>query len=258
MTDRPRRTAGRENLAIDAVLTVALGEKVQVKALGLTGRLGGETLLRADNLENVRLNGQIALQDGTYERYGVNLRIVRGLAVFKDEPLERGSLDVLASKKIQDGKRGDVEAGVMITGHVSSPHVRLYGRPVMSDRDVISYLVVGRPYQEDIGGGQKEQMAQWAAAVLAGSPSSSLARQIQDRLGIDRIGIESDKTGEMSRSLITIGKYLSPDLYVSFGRSLFGDDYYISTRYSFLKNWQIESRVGMQSGADIYYRIEFD
>jgi len=256
--DRPRRAPGGDHLALDAVLTVALEEKVQVKALGLTGRLRGEAVLKADSLENIRLNGQVAMSDGSYERYGVNLRISRCLAVFKDEPIERGSLDILASKTIQDGNRGDVEAGVMITGSVSNPHVRLYGRPAMSDRDVISYLVVGRSYREDAGGGQKEQMAQWAAAVLAGSSSSSLTRQIQDRLGIDRIGIESDSTGEISRSLITVGKFLSPDLYVSFGRSLFGEDYYISTRYSFLKNWQIESRVGMQSGADIYYRIEFD
>ncbi len=244
---------------LDTKVTIILGDKFQVDAEGLHGRLGGSAILKGENLGRINAEGKIEIVKGYYERYGVKLDIVRGLALFRDEPADLGSLDILALKKIKDAQKGlDLEAGVTITGNLRTPLVKLYGRPAMSERDAISYMVLGRPFQEGSGGSQKEQLAQWAAALFAGSPSSSFYRQLKERLGIDNIGVESSTAGGMTRSLVTVGKYLSPDLYVAFGRSVFGDDYYVSTRYSLLKRWQIESRVGQQSGADIFYRIEFD
>lgn len=98
-----------------------------------------------------------------------------------------------------------------------------------------------------------------AGALPASSPSSSsLQRQLQDRLGVDTIDLESTSIGGVSQSLVTVGKYLSPNLYIAFGRSLFTSDYYMLAQYSFLKNWHIENKMGFQTGADLFYRIEFD
>jgi len=259
IVDLPKKGKKTSSLAVDAQLTVTLGDQVQIAAAGLHARLGGKVLLKGQSLDKVLADGQLVVVKGYYERYGVKLDIVRGRLVFISEPVELGSLDILALKKIRDAQSGlDVEAGVTITGNLRSPLVKLYGRPAMSDRDVISYMVIGRPFKEDTGGSQKEQIAQWAAAIFAGTPSSSYPRQLQEKLGIDSVGVETKSTGGVTRSLVTVGKYLSPDLYISFARSLFGDDYYISTRYSFLRHWQIETRVGQQSSTDIFYRIDFD
>ena len=257
--DFPKKKKKTSTIVLDADIAVVLGDKVQIRVEGLQGYLRGKFSVRASGREDIKADGRMEIVQGSYEQYGVKLDIVRGQAVFKGEPVEMGNLDILAIKTIR-GSQGstDVQAGVAISGNLRSPFIKLYGRPSMSDQDVIAYMVLGRPYRQDAGQSQKEQMAQWAGAILAGSPSSSFPRQLKERLGIDSVGVETGSSGGLNRSLVTVGKYLSPDLYVAFGRSLFGDDYYVSTRYSFLKNWQIESRVGLQSGADLYYRIEFD
>ena len=259
LIDVSRKGKKAAPLALDARIGVTLGEKVEIRAAGLQARLGGRVVLSGQDLDVILTDGQIETVKGSYNRYGVKLDIVRGHVSFKKEPSEMGNLDILALKKVRDAQKSiDVEAGVTITGPLRAPLVKLYGRPSMSDADVVSYMVLGRAYQGNTSSSQKEQIAQWAGALFAGSPSSSFPRQLRERLGIDTVGLESSASGGMSRSLVTIGKYLSPDLYVAFGRSLFGDDTYVSTRYSFLKNWQIESKVGLQSGADLFYRIEFD
>ena len=259
IVDLPKKNKDSSPIAFDTQVAVVLGDKVFVDAAGLHAQLGGRVVLSGESMERMMTDGQIDVLKGYYERYGVKLDIVRGRAVFKAESADRGNLDILAIKKVRDKQRDlDVEAGVIVTGNVQSPLVKLYGRPAMDDRDVISYMVIGQPYQTDTGGSQKDQIAQWAAAILKGTPSSSFPRRLQERLGIDTVGVETGSTGGIVKSVVTIGKYLSPDLYVAFGRSLFGDDYYISTRYSFLKHWQIESKVGLQTGTDLFYRIEFE
>jgi translocation and assembly module TamB len=57
---------------------------------------------------------------------------------------------------------------------------------------------------------------------------------------------------------MTVGKYLSPDLYVSYGRSLFNDQFLVSARYGLTKQLEIESKTGIATSADLFYKIEFD
>jgi translocation and assembly module TamB len=64
--------------------------------------------------------------------------------------------------------------------------------------------------------------------------------------------------GTATQSIVTVGKYLQPDLYVSYGRSLFNEDYFVTLRYTLSRRWEVESKAGAQTGANLYYRIEFD
>ncbi|MEN6624581.1 MAG: translocation/assembly module TamB domain-containing protein [Smithella sp.] len=242
---------------VDTNISISLGDKFSVEAEGLHAKLGGRITVKGSRLDNLLLDGQIEIVKGYYEHYGTRLNIASGRAVFKEEPADRGSLYILALKKIRDAEKGiDVEAGVIISGTVRSPLVKLYSRPAMSDQDILSYLVIGKPYNVNTGSSQKEQMTEWAAAVLGGG-SSSFTKKIKEKLGVN-IGVESGSKGGVTSSLVTVGKYLSPDLYIAVGRSVFGDDYYLSARYSFLKHWQVETKVGLHSATDLFYRIEFD
>ena len=88
---------------------------------------------------------------------------------------------------------------------------------------------------------------------------------MKSELGIDVVGITpSSSTGSatsassVGSSLVTVGKYLSPQLYISFGHSLFTGENLVTARYRFSKRWEAESKSGTQVGADLFYRIEFD
>jgi len=57
---------------------------------------------------------------------------------------------------------------------------------------------------------------------------------------------------------VTVGKYLTPELYLSFGYSLFTGESLIKARYKLSRNWEVESASGATSiGADLFYRMEF-
>ncbi len=58
--------------------------------------------------------------------------------------------------------------------------------------------------------------------------------------------------------MVTVGKYLTPKLYFSYGRSLFTEGNLFRLRYDIYKKWQIETQTGSVSGVDLYYNIEFN
>lgn len=50
---------------------------------------------------------------------------------------------------------------------------------------------------------------------------------------------------------------LKPKLYISLGRSLFTNATLVTLRYTLSKRLEIETTTGTESGATLFYRIEF-
>jgi translocation and assembly module TamB len=120
-----------------------------------------------------------------------------------------------------------------------------------------------------------------AASVLASSGQSVyLQEQIKQRVGIDTFEVttanqqssdykkiepsligttQQSSASSITDSMLQVGKYLTPQLYLSYGWSLFSDSHVFLVRYSITKQWEIETRAGTAAtGADIFYRIEFE
>jgi len=116
--------------------------------------------------------------------------------------------------------------------------------------------------------------------LLSSSQSFSLKDQIQNRLGLNTLELQTQgattshmgyaaipvappgtttpqATTSLSQTVATVGKYLTPELYVSYGRSLLTGGNQVRLRYDVSRRWQIETETGTESGADIYYKIEF-
>ncbi len=123
-------------------------------------------------------------------------------------------------------------------------------------------------------------MAQVAGSLLSRGQSVALQEQIKNRLGLSTLEIQSGEApGRMgykripatppgiapvrpadgvSQTMLTVGKYLTPQLYFSYGRSLFTGGNLFRLRYDIFKQWQIETQTGSESGVDLYYKIEFN
>ncbi|HOD36233.1 MAG TPA: translocation/assembly module TamB domain-containing protein [Syntrophales bacterium] len=254
-----------KSFPLDMQVRVILGDRAFVKAAGLDARLEGDVLLTAETLDAIKAKGEIRLRDGTYSTTGVRLVITRGRVVFDGGPADQPKLDVLALRTIEErpdqagqslGRFKEVKAGIIITGTPLAPLVRLYSEPSMPDADILGYIVVGKPTSGDEA--TSALLASAAEALLSGGGSESTLSKLRSQFGPDTVDIKSDKTGSTTQSIVTVGKYLQPKLYVSYGRSLFNEDYYITLRYTLSKRWEVESKAGAQTGANIYYRIEFD
>ena len=241
-------TAARMAMEID--IRVILGDRVIVKAEGVDASLGGEVLLTIRSLQEMTGKGEIKVIKGRYGIYGVSLDITRGRLFFAGGAIGNPTLDILALKTVNE-----VKAGVLVSGTLQRPVVKLYSEPALPETDILAYIVLGHPLGQDQEQGALLMRA--AAALLSAGQSVALQDQIKNRLGLDTIDIESGK-GEVSRSLVTIGKYLSRRLYISYGYALFTGESLFRLRYRFGRNWELESRSGATSGVDLYYTIQFD
>jgi len=197
--------------------------------------------------------------------------VTRGNIVFDSKPIDLASLDIMAIHIFNPGKLDQVRAGVTVTGTPLSPLIKLYSDPPMTDTDILSYMVLGRPTKAGAETKQTALLLKSATTVLGISKSGGIQDQIQQLLGIDTIEVQegskspfaSSRTvtttnSTLDNSLMTVGKYLSPDLYVSYGRSLFGDQYLVSARYNLAKRLELESKTGIETSVDLFYKIEFD
>jgi translocation and assembly module TamB len=284
IVDLPEKRKKSSAMDFDMQVNVILGDQVMIKVEGVNARLDGKVFLTAQGFEKIAAEGQIQVAKGQYARRGISLDITRGRILFTGGPADLAGLDILAVRKIHDIRRlNDVQAGVTITGTPRKPLVKLYSEPAMPDMDILSYIVLGKPMDTATDNNQAGLLLQAASTILAKDQSASLQSQLMKFVGIDTFDVQSsgNKTSSSqvssiqprgipgqqagtgnssaSGSIVTVGKYLSPELYIAFGRSLFTSDYIVTTRYSFLKRWEVEgSRKGTDSGVDLYYKIEFE
>ena len=262
-------------LIMDVRVRVLLGERVFVKVAGIDAQLGGAMDLSFSSLDRITSTGEIKVVKGRYRTYGVNLEIVRGRLFFAGGPINRPALDFLALRTI-----GDVRAGVTVTGTLQRPVTKLYSEPSMPDVDVLAYIVLGHPLGSS--GEQANLLAQAAGALLTSSKATDLQEQIKSHLGLSTLEIQGGVGGTSSymgykplqvtppgaipatqqpgitETVLTVGKYLTPQLYISYGKSLFTGSNLFRLRYDIFKQWQIETQTGSgESGADLYYKLEF-
>lgn len=255
---------------LDGEVTVIMGDKVKIQAEGLDSRIEGRVVLYAENLDTVRGKGDLRLVKGKFSSYGVKLDLTRGNIIFDGGPVTRASLDVMALRTFNVGRFDETKVGVTVTGTPGSPLIKLYSEPSMPDTDILSYMVFGRSLQAGQNSDQTTALLRAAGGILGGKRSSGLQDQIQQRLGIDTLEVQeetrsaftSSRTlsdgGTINRSFVTIGKYLSPRLYIGYGRSVFADAYLLTARFSLLRNLEIESKTGLTSSVDLIYKVEFN
>jgi len=273
--DAPLPAGKVASFALDVQVRVEIGDRVLVKAEGIDAQLGGSVDLTLRSLDNITSRGEIRVVKGRYRTYGVNLEIVKGRLFYAGGPFNRPTLNILALRTV-----GEVRAGVTVGGTPQQPVIKLYSEPAMPDVDILAYIVLGHPL-----GASTEQgalVARAAGFLLSSGQSVFLQDQIKNRLGITTLEIQT--AGEapshmggykpipvtppgatpgkaapgISQAMVTVGKYLTPKLYFSFGRSLFTGENLFRLRYDIFKHWQIETQTGAASGADLYYKIEFN
>ncbi|MBW6511180.1 MAG: translocation/assembly module TamB domain-containing protein [Desulfuromonadaceae bacterium] len=244
----PPRSVTKSPWEVDGRVKIVLGDHVLVKAGGVDARLSGAVEVAATSANDLRGWGRINVAQGQYSGYGVSLNIERGTILFAGGPIDLPTLDILALRTI-----GTVKSGVLISGTPRRPVIKLYAEPTMSETDILSYVVLGRPM--DSGSAQIDPLMTAAGLLLSQGESAMVQDRLKRMFGIDVIAVSA---GNGENSMVTLGKYLTPDLYLSFGKALFGETNLVQMRYRFFKHWDLESSFSDESGADIHYQIEFD
>ena len=235
-------------MAVD--LGIGLGEKLSVHGRGLNARLGGALRIKSRPDEALSANGLMLVTRGTYTAYGRELAIERGMLRF-DGPPGNPALDIRAMR------RGtQVEPGVMITGTVLAPRLRLISEPQVPDAEKISWLVLG----QGLSGTTDQQagvLQDAAASLLTQSAAASVQSQIAGSLGLDSITL-SRRPDNVQQRIITLGKRISSRLYVSYQQGLQAAGAVVLLRYTLSRRITVEAETGTRSVFSLFYNFSFD
>ena len=142
----------------------------------------------------------------------------------------------------------DVTAGVNVRGTLRAPRMTFFSEPAIPQSQIVSLLLAGGSLESV----QNSSRSGAARNDLLAQGGAILAQQFGSRVGIEDIGLESDRTNETS---LVLGKYLSPRLYVSYGISLAEAINTVKLRYTIGDRWTLKTESGRARSADIVYTI---
>lgn len=244
ISDEPAAEQAGPTTELD--IKIILGDKVKLKALGFQGRLTGDLRVSGNTNDILLGNGEIKIKDGSYLAYGQLLKVDDGSIRFAGGAIDNPELDI---KAVRVGK--DYKAGLHIEGYASSPQANLFSDPNMTQDNILSYILLGRPL---------DQASATDAALLASAASglglqngAMMGDQIASTFGLDEFSVQGDSA---DNAALQVGKYLSPKIYLSYGIGVFDSVSTVELRYQLSKIWSLKAESGTESGVDLLYSYE--
>jgi len=235
-----------EKWKIKSDIKLLLGDNVRFNSFGLTGRIQGGIHIQEEPGKAVKAQGELQVLEGRYKAYGQELTVEKGRLMFVgivDDP----GLDIRAIRKIKE-----INAGVQVSGTLRTPEMMVFSDPYMDQSDALSYLLFGRPMNGLSGSEGGELHSAASSAGLSGG--GIIAKKIGAKFGLEDIEIEEGESD--NESALVIGRYLSTELYVSYGIGLFEPINTLRMRYILSPKWLLQTEYGLESSGDLLYKIE--
>ena len=248
IVDAKPREPGK-SLPVTALVTVSLGDKVKLAGFGFDGTLSGNLVVNERPGRATTGSGTLNA-GGTYKAYGQDLKIETGRVLFAGTAIDNPGIDIRAVRKIQ---ASNVTAGLLVRGTAQMPVLTVFAEPAMEQSEALSYLVTGKPLSALKSG--EGDMLGTAARALGTAGGDLLAKSIGGKIGVDDIGVADN--GALGGAAFTVGKYLSPKLYLSYGVGVFEPGEVVTLRYLFSHRWNFEAQNATTgSRAGVNYRFE--
>jgi translocation and assembly module TamB len=227
---------------------VILGDSVSFQGFNFTAALGGQLQLTERPGRPPTGSGGIEIIEGRYKAYGQDLTIQQGHIRFAGGPVDDPSLAIKATRTAPDS----VVAGLDIGGTLKSPQVTIFSNPPMSESRALSYIVLGHAPGQTTG--TQGDLLSRAATSLGLRGGNLLAKAVGQNLGLSNLSVES--AGDVQKTSLVAGTYLSPNIYVSYGIGLFDPTSILRLRYDITSRITLQAERGAATGADILFRTE--
>ena len=226
-------------------ITLTLGDKVNIDAAGLTGRLGRQHHRALGYDTFTRGTGELSVGEGKYIAYARKLDIDRGRLIFTGGPIDDPGIDVRAVKEFPD-----VKAGINVRGTLLQPRITFFSDPPLPQSQIASLILAGGSFES----AQNQGRTGGAGSAALGQGAALLAAQLGSRVGLPDVSLETDPIA--NETSLVLGHYLSPRLYVSYGVSLTEQLNTFKARYTLGDHWTMRIELGTARGADFVYSIE--
>lgn len=246
----PSQTSG--GMAIDADIKINIGNDVKLKAYGLKSNVNGSLYVRQGK-QGLGLYGKVSLDDGRFAAYGQDLLIRKGNITFTGAP-SQPLLDIEAIRNPEAMDNPAITAGVRVNGLADNPTVKVFSDPVMSQNEVLSYILTGRALDSDDGSSSNAVAA--ALLSMSLSKSSKLVGDIGSTFGLKDLSVSTTGIGDNTK--VEVRASLSPKFRVKYGVGIFAPLTELTLRYNLTPRLYLQWVSSINQAVDLMYRFEFD
>ena len=236
-----REVQPRQETLITGNVEVVLGEDVRFNGFGLDSRLDGGLRLTQGRGGSLRTGGTVRVREGFLTGYGRELRVDRGELTFTG-PLDDPLINIQVSREtIYEGRLYII--GLRLTGTAQNVKTEPFSRPAMSERDVLSFLLLDRPATSDTD-------ASGAALALG------LQQLIPDQSGLFGLDEVSFETNDANEAAMVAGKRINDKLTVRYVFGSVGTPGSFRIRYRLGRGFSLEASTGARQSMDLIYLLE--
>lgn len=234
-------------------LTVALGSKVSVHAIGLKALAQGEVRIQKGEADaQPAARGQVSLVNGRADIYGHRFLVSYAESLFDGNitnPKIRAEV-VADPSSMED----DVVAGVRVKGTASDPSITLFSRPAMSQNEILSYLLYGHGLEKTPE--NPESSSSQLLLALGLGTTSGLMNSISDALGVGGLQFGSSGSGESTQ--VGVQGYLTNRIMISYGYGVFSSVGEFRLRYELMRKLYVEFISSVDQAVDLIYSFDFN
>jgi len=206
------------------------------------------------------LSGTLQVRRGFYEEFGKRFTIDGGEVFFYGTPELNPGLHIVASNSIEGVQGvGDVLVQITVGGTLQNPTIDLTSTPPYEKSEIIALALFGTPTPS---AGQQGQFTETVRDLVTGTAASSILRNtLTSELNLDVVEISQRQLEEGdSATLFRVGKFISPDVFVSFEQQVGGqeDHQAVGIRYQMTDLFSVEATVGSrESGVDLFWEYTY-
>ena len=206
------------------------------------------------------LSGTLQVRRGYYEEFGKRFTIEGGEVFFYGTPELNPGLHIVASNTVEGVQGiGDVLVQITVGGTLQNPTIDLSSTPAYDKSEIIALALFGTPTPS---AGQQGQFTETVRDLVTGTAASSILRNtLTSELNIDVFEISQRQLEEGdSATLFRVGKFISPDVFVSFEQQVGGqeDHQAVGLRYQMTDLFSVEATVGSrESGVDLFWEYTY-
>jgi translocation and assembly module TamB len=241
----------------------------------LNAEISGALDFVQESLTKFSLFGTLNIIRGTYELYGKKFDIEKGQINFEGKP-DLPKVELVAQHVFRSalGDREKKNLEVKISGELNNPKIEflrdnqaLDTKETLDGKDALANLLFGVDFNQLLPGQRKsleneadaENDAFSAAArgLVSGLVSQELARSLGRSLNLDLIEFQSGE--DITKSSVLVGKYLTDNLFLSFGHEPEGR--VVSLEWELMKFLFLQAAHGgeenRKTGFDLIWKLDW-
>ena len=225
-------------LDLDLDLNVTANNRIFIRGRGLESEWGADASINDVRNEPIVL-GRMSLDRGWLDFSGRRFDLTRGQITFDRLSANNPLVDIRA--EFDTGE--NVTALIQVSGRATDPTIEFTSTPERPSEDVMALVLFGKPANE-LTPFESVQAAQALASLSGIGPfggSGGLTGKLRQTVGLDLLNFDVDP--ETGGGSLTVGKYVTDDLFVSANQGASGDTGSVQIEFDVTNNITLESEL---------------